>query len=286
MTEATRQALEALGADGRRRRPVRRPPGQRADHRGRGRTSSACRATAWSLERRPRGQHVLGLDPARALRRPSADGRLRARRHRRAGRLRRRLRLGRRRHRPGRSASMPARDEGCALVTGGTRGIGAAIAERLRGRRLDGRDARAARAGDVQRRRRRDARRRRAAAFARGRASASARCSCSSTTPACAATGWPSACPTTDWHARDRHEPHRRLPLHAAARCDDMLQGPLRARSSTSPRSSPSARTRARPTTSPPRPACSASRETVAREMARNAASPATRSPPASSRPT
>ena len=39
---------------------------------------------------------------------------------------------------------MSAPDGGCAVVTGGTRGIGAAVAERLRERRLERRHARAA----------------------------------------------------------------------------------------------------------------------------------------------
>ena len=65
MTAATREALERAGQDRRRHRPLRRPPGQRAHHRdGRGRARHPAREGR--RQRRPRGQHVVGLDPARA----------------------------------------------------------------------------------------------------------------------------------------------------------------------------------------------------------------------------
>jgi len=85
---------------------------------------------------------------------------------------------------------MSTRDEGCAVVTGGTRGIGAAVADALRERgwnvatlSRNGADLQA----DVSRPRGRRARVR------RGRASASGRSTCSSTTPGNAATASPSA---------------------------------------------------------------------------------------------
>ena len=108
-----------------------------------------------------------------------------------------------------------ARPEGCALVTGASRGIGAAIARGARRRRLAGRRQL------PQRRRGRRARRRRdrgGAAATRARArpatsstasgstrcspaleARSARCSCSSTTPACAPTASRRSSRTSDW---------------------------------------------------------------------------------------
>ena len=77
---------------------------------------------------RPLRQHLLGDAPDRARRRARARN-ARARHDRAAGRLRRRLHLGRGGDRMG---GMNGRPEGCALVTGGSRGIGAAIAQGAR----------------------------------------------------------------------------------------------------------------------------------------------------------
>ena len=210
-------------------------------------------------QRRPRGQHLVGLDPARA-----GPGRAR------------------------RAASNPAppspwppsapascggrasiswkervlsvlthaRKTAARVVTGGTRGIGAAIAERLRRRRLEGRAPRA-HGGDVQ----------------------------ADVGDADAGRGAPSTRSRSDFgpvlvlvnNAGVRHDglairmargqweavidtnltgafhcTRARSERHAAARAGGA--------SSTSPRSSPSAPTRGRRTTPPPRPGCSASR--------------------------
>ena len=95
IVDSTRAVLDAAGAAGRRRRPLRPPPGQRAHHR-RGRAGGRPAEGARLHERRALRQHVGRLDPDRALRgdreRRAAAGRQRA-----DVRLRRRPDLG---HRP------------------------------------------------------------------------------------------------------------------------------------------------------------------------------------------
>ena len=133
MVEATREALDARRPDASTTstsssptRPTRassRPPPP----------SSGCRAEKRRAQRRPRRQHVVGLDPARALAQAERDGPA----------ARPAPRVGLAAFGAGfvwgagivslEGARACLRLTGAvALVTGGTRGIGAAIAERLR----------------------------------------------------------------------------------------------------------------------------------------------------------
>ncbi len=108
-----------------RHRPVRLPPGQRPHHPRAGRAARARARARGRLHRAARqllGGHAPGGPGRGRGGRPPA-----ARRTRPAERLRRRLHLGRRRcSNGGRVADL--RQDGCALVTGASRGIGAAIA--------------------------------------------------------------------------------------------------------------------------------------------------------------
>ena len=194
--QANRRIIEAAAARARRRpRPRRR-------------------------RRRPRGQHLVGVDPAGAA--PGRARRPPAPRH------------DRRAWPPSAPAScwgagiVGCKERvaclrlrtGCAVVTGGTRGIGAAIAERLR---ADGRtvvDARAHRRRRARRRRRPAGRRPR---VRRGPGALRPRRSSSSTTPASPRDGLAIRMPDDDWDARPGHEPHRRLPVHEAG-LEDMLR--------------------------------------------------------------
>ena len=239
--------------DARRHRPVRLPPGQRADPRARSASgSSSTEARVVDCIELTR-QHLGGDDPAArstshaptgacttaraccwppsapaspgaaasssggaAMAESDPPARLRPR-HRRLARHRRGDRARRSPPTAGRSASTTAPTP-------------------TRPRRSSRRSRRpAARAlalgGDVT-----DPDARRRATSARSR-SASAPCSCSSTTPACAPTASRRSSTTSDWDARARHQPHRRLPHHpprAARRCCERASGG----SSTSPRSS------------------------------------------------
>ena len=277
----SRRAAAAGPAAGR-DRPLRLPPGQRP-HPDRGRRAARPRPRAGDRLHRPLRQHLGGDDPARPRRRRSDAGRLEPGAARPAGRLRRRPDLGGDRDRVGapdrRRAPMP---EGCAIVTGSARGIGAATARGARRRRLAG-----GRQLPLRRRERRGAGRgdRRPTAAARSRSAptsptrrrstscssaprtSSARCWCWSTTPACAPTGSPRSSRTRSGRAcsRPTSPPPSTPPAGRCGRCC----GPASGGSSTSPRSSGRAPTPARPTTRPRRPGLIGLTKTVAVEVAR-----------------
>ena len=197
-------------------RPVRLPPGQRPHPLAPSASASGCRRSGSSTRiartATPRRRASRSRSTRRCATGGCADGSTRL-----ARRLRRRADLGRRRSSSG--GELMAADRvgerepseprghlrappagGCALVTGASRGIGAAIARRARRRRLAGGDQlphrpRRRRAGRrrrsarpagtaiaVARRRQRPRRRRGAVRRGRGRARPGARCW--STTPA------------------------------------------------------------------------------------------------------
>ena len=158
--------------------------------------------------------------------------------------------------------------DGCALVTGSARGIGAATRDRARRRRagrwssttaptpraprpwrraIDGDGG----ARDRDRRRRHRPRAGRGAVRRAPRRS-SGRCWCSSTTPACAPTGSPRSSTTEQWEQRARHQPLRRLPHDPAGAAADAAR-PLRPDRQRRLDRRPPRQRRARPTTRPRR---------------------------------
>ncbi len=123
MSEVTLEAVARAGLTLDRDRPVRLPPGQRADHARARRAARAAERAGRRLHRVARQR--LRRDAPRGARHGAAGRPAPARSARSALRVRRRLHVGGRRDRMGGGVN------GCALVTGASRGIGAAIAVAL-----------------------------------------------------------------------------------------------------------------------------------------------------------
>ncbi len=141
MVDSAEKSMKHAGVQRRGHRAGRAASGEHAHHQGRVR--SARHRDGPSVPRaRPHRQHVVGVDPARARRRPR-QGTGARRRPRAARRLRCRHDRGEHDHRVGRrgvshAAVEPSDPVGghttgskIALVTGGSRGIGLACARRL-----------------------------------------------------------------------------------------------------------------------------------------------------------